>query len=151
RSLDTPHFTIYYPHGASFLAQMPAIAVDHELRWKQVARVFGVEPKQKIVSYYFGSAAEKARWTGAENAYIAKPWRHEIYLSHEDFPHGSLRHEIAHVFAGEFGDSWFHVSVAWWAWPPAQFNVGLIEGAAVAADWPGTAALTPDEAAKAML
>jgi hypothetical protein len=149
--IDTPHFTIYYPHGAGFLAEMPAIALDHELRWKQVARAFGVEPKQKIVSYYFASGAEKARWTGAENTYIAKPWRHEIYLAHEEFPHGSLRHEIAHVFAGEFGDALFHVSVAWWGWPPARFNVGLIEGAAVAADWPGNGALTPDEAAKAML
>src|SRR5262249_20216597 len=134
-----------------FLAEMPAIAEDHELRWAQVARTFGVAPAGKIASFYFANAVEKARWIGSENAYIAKPWRHEIYLAHEEFPHGSLRHEIAHVVAGEFGDPVFHVSVAWWGWPPARFNVGLIEGAAVAADWPGTGRLTPDDASRAMM
>lgn len=150
-ALETEHFVIYYPRGASFTAQMSAIAKEHEFRWHQVQVAFGVTPQRKITSFYFASAAEKMRWMGAENAYIAKPWRHEIYLSHEDFPHGSLRHEIAHVFAGEFGDALFHVSVKWWGWPPARFNVGLIEGAAVAADWPGNGLLTPDAAAKAML
>jgi tetratricopeptide (TPR) repeat protein len=151
---ETPHFVIYYPRGAAFEPQMDDIAREHELRWAQVERAFGVAPAGKITSFYFASAADKARWMGAENTYIAKPWRREIYLAHEDFPHGALRHEIAHVFAGGFGDPLFHVSVKWWGWPPARFNVGLIEGAAVAADWPalsGAARLTPDQSVKAML
>ena len=148
---ETPHFIIYFPAGAPFSAEMDAIAEDHELRYAQVVRSLGVAPRAKIVSFYFAGAADKGRWMGAENAYIAKPWRREIYLSHETFPHGALRHEIAHIVAGEFGDSLFHVSVAWWGWPPAQFNVGLIEGAAVAPDWPAGQTLTPHQSVRAML
>jgi len=152
---ETPHFIIYFPAGAPFSPEMDAIAEDHELRYAHVVRAFGVapgkQPEKKIVSFYFANAADKGRWMGAESSYIAKPWRREIYLSHESFPHGSLRHEIAHVVAGEFGDPLFHVSVAWWVWPPAQFNVGLIEGAAVAADWPAGQTLTPHQSVRAML
>jgi hypothetical protein len=147
---ETAHFVIYYPRGAPFAIDIDAIAADHEYRYGQVAKVFGVEPAGKITSFYYASAEEKARWMGAANTYIAKPWRREIYLQHEGFPHDSLRHEIAHVFAGAFGDGTFGVSVAWWGWPPARFNVGLIEGAAVAADWPTTQVLTPHQAVRAM-
>jgi hypothetical protein len=148
---ETAHFVIFYPARAPFAAQMDAIAAEHELRFAQVERVFGVAPREKITSYYFASAQEKARWMGAANVYIAKPWRHEIYLQHDTFPHPVLRHEIAHVFAGEFGDPLFHVSVSWGGWPPAAFNVGLIEGIAVAADWPTTARLTPHQSVRAAL
>jgi hypothetical protein len=148
---ETAHFVIYYPAKAPFADQMDAIAEEHELRYAQVAARLGVEPTQKITSFYFASAGEKARWMGAANVYIAKPWRHEIYVQHDTFPHGVLRHEIAHVFAGEFGDPLFHVSVAWGGWPPAVFNVGLIEGVAVAADWPTTARATPHQTVRAAL
>jgi hypothetical protein len=144
---ETAHFIIYYPAGAAFEHELDAIAEDHEYRLAQVTRFFGVDPPAKITSFYFATAADKARWMGAENAYIAKPWRREIYISHEEFPHGALRHEIAHVVAGAFGDPVFHVSVRF----PLRFNVGLIEGAAVAADWPGGTTLTPHQAVRAMV
>ncbi len=147
---ETAHFVIHYPRGASFEPQMDAIAADHELRWAQLARVFGAAPPGKITCFYFATAGDKARWMGARNTYVAKPWRHEIYIQHEEFPHDTLKHEIAHVFAGEFGDPLFQVSVKWWGWPPASFNVGLIEGAAVAADWPGGGRLTTHQSVKAM-
>jgi hypothetical protein len=151
--LETEHFVIHYPLGAPFVRDLPAIARDHELRYVQAARAFGLEgtATPRIASFYFGSREDKARWMGARDAYIAKPWRHEMYLAHEEFPHDSLRHEIAHVLAGGFGDPIFGISVSWWGWPPAFFNVGLIEGAAVAADWPTAARLTPHEASRAML
>ena len=37
--------------------------------------------------------------SGARDVEMAKPWRREIYLEHRGFPHGSLRHEIAHAVA----------------------------------------------------
>ena len=152
--VETEHFVIHYPLGAPFVRDLDAIARDHELRYAQAARAFGLESTaspSRIASFYFANREDKARWMGARDAYIAKPWRREMYLAHEEFPHESLRHEIAHVLAGEFGDPVFGVSVSWWGWPPAFFNVGLIEGAAVAADWPNRGRLTPHEAARAML
>ncbi len=149
---ETEHFVIHYPRGKVLDPLIDAIAAEHEFRLAQVTRRLGAAPKQKIHSFYFLSADDKARWMGARNTYIAKPWRHEIYIQHEDFPHATLRHEIAHVVAGEFGDPLFHVSVAWLGWPPARFNVGLIEGVAVAADWPAGSGgrLTPHQSVRAM-
>jgi hypothetical protein len=149
--VETEHFVIIYPRGAAFEPEMPRIAEDHELRYAQAAAVFGLDDDLKITSFYFETSEEKARWMGALRTYIAKPWRREIYVTHEEFPHDVLRHEIAHVLAGVFGDPIFGVSVDYFGWPPFRFNVGLIEGAAVAADWPTTARLTPHEAARAML
>jgi tetratricopeptide (TPR) repeat protein len=147
---ETEHFVIHYHQGKVLDPLIDAIAEEHELRFAQDTRRLGATPKEKIHSFYFLTADEKARWMGARNTYIAKPWRHEIYVQHEDFPHATLRHEIAHVVAGEFGDPLFHVSVSWLGWPPASFNVGLIEGIAVAADWPAGSRLTPHQAVRAM-
>lgn len=149
--LETEHFVIHYPKGAPFAAYIDAIGREHEFRYAQVERVFGTAPNGKIRSFYFASADEKRRWMGAQQTEMAKPWRREIYLQHDAFPHDSLRHEIAHVFAGTFGDPVFRVSVKWLGWPPVWFNVGLIEGAAVAADWPTRASMTPHQAVRAML
>ena len=51
----------------------------------------GAPPQQKIHSFYFLTPDDKARWMGARQTYIAKPWRHEIYIQHEEFPHATLR------------------------------------------------------------
>lgn len=148
---ETTHFTIVYPRGAAFEADIERIGDDHELSYRQAAAALGVTTELRITSFYFDSVDEKARWMGAQHTYIAKPWRREIYVTHEELPHDVIRHEIGHVLAGTFGDPTFHVSVDFLGWPPLHFNVGLIEGAAVAADWPTPARLTPHEAARAML
>jgi tetratricopeptide (TPR) repeat protein len=149
---ETEHFVIHYPRGPRLDPLIDAIAAEHEFRFAQATKRLGATPKQKIDSFYFLSADQKARWMGARNTYIAKPWRHEIYIQHEDFPHPTLRHEIAHVVAGEFGDPLFHISVSWLGWPPVRFNVGMIEGIAVAADWPAGSGgrLTPHQSVRAM-
>lgn len=148
---DTAHVTIYYPRGASFAPDIARIGEEHELRLAQVARTLGVAPPH-VTSFYFASPAEKRRWMGAARVYIAKPWRREIYVQHDDPPHDVIRHELAHVVAGEFGDPIFHVALSWFGWPPVRFNMGLIEGLAVAADWPGGRGRpTPHQAARALL
>ncbi len=150
---ETEHFVILYPRGGEIERDIELIAEDHEFRLAQVERMFGVEVPGRITSLYFRDAEQKFRWIGARNVYMAKPWRKEIYVHHESFPHEVLRHEIAHVVAGELGDPLFHVSVRSVAGLPILFNVGLIEGIAVAADWPDrfTRELTPHQAVKAMI
>ncbi|MCE9578391.1 MAG: hypothetical protein K8W52_35015 [Deltaproteobacteria bacterium] len=148
----TPHFVIHYAHRPDIDADMDLIAADHEFRLAQVERALGTHLSAPIDSYYFPDADAKARWMGARGVEMAKPWRREIYLNHENFPHGALRHEIAHVVAGEFGDPWFSVSAARVLGMPLLVNPGLIEGLAVAADWPGGSGtgLTPHEQVRAM-
>jgi len=148
----TPHFTIHYADHAAVRAEMELYAADHELRLAQVCREVGLDcSRLHIRSYVFASAEQKGRLMGARRVEMAKPWRKEIYLTFEPFPHGALRHEIAHVVAGEFGSAGFAVSARSVAGLPLLFNPGMIEGLAVALDWPGRSrSMTPHQAMKAM-
>lgn len=94
---------------------------------------------------------------GARDVEMAKPWRREIYLEHRGFPHSSLRHEIAHAVAAEFGTWPFDVAAARVLPLPGKLglpllaNPGLIEGLAVAIDWPGRYdRMTPHESVRAL-
>lgn len=149
---QSEHFTIHYPASPGMVGQIATIANDHEFRRAQLVRDLGVDPPGKITSFYFESPEQKHKLMGARNVYMAKPWRHEIYLNHQEFPHQVVRHEIAHVMAGAFGDPIFEVSAGRVLGLPVFFNVGMIEGIAVAADWPDhfNKALTPHQSVKAM-
>lgn len=147
----TAHFSIHYPRHLS-RQEVASLVDDHEFRYAQLARLFGPHPR-RIHSYIFASAQQKRRLMGAAHTFIAKPWRHEIYLQASRFPYRALKHELAHVFAGPHGDSTFGVSLRW-RWrgplPYPHFNVGLIEGVAVAADWSPAGELSPDQRAAAL-
>ncbi|HKE17112.1 MAG TPA: hypothetical protein VKB80_19695 [Kofleriaceae bacterium] len=151
--LETEHFVIYYPRGGPIERDIAQIADDHEFRLAQVERALGVPaPAGRIASFYFQDAEQKARLIGARNVQMTKPWRHEIYVQHAPFPHQVLRHEIAHAVASAFGDPIFGVSAGRVLGLPVFFNAGLIEGIAVAADWPDhfNRTLTPHQSVKAM-
>lgn len=149
--LETEHFVIHYQGTPAVADAMALVARDHEFRLAQVVTTLGAAPRAKIHSFYFADADAKARWIGARYVEMAKPWRQEIYLTHDAFPHPSLRHEIAHVVAAEFGDRWFRASTRELAGLPLLANPGLIEGLAVAADWPSwRAELTPHQATRAL-
>lgn len=146
----TDHFSIYYPEEME-PEEVDLLAQDHEFRYFQLQRLLGAAPRL-IRSYIFRSAQEKQHLMGAGSTYIAKPWRREIYMQEERFPYARLKHELAHVFAGQWGDRLFGVSVRW-RWSPLpfpSFNVGLIEGLAVAADWRADGELTGHQRAAAL-
>lgn len=149
--IETEHFIIHYAKTPEIEAQIEVIAEDHELRYAQVTRQIGVQSSGKLRSFYFADRDQKARWMGARDVEMAKPWRREIYLDHRSFPHGSLRHEIAHAVASEFGDPVFGVAMQKVYGIPLA-SPGLIEGFAVALDWPGGYdRLTPHEAVRALV
>jgi len=148
---ETAHFIIYYADTPEVRADLDLIAADHELRYAQVVAQIGVAPARKLRSYYFASRAQKYRLFGARDVEMAKPWLHDIYLDHRSFPHGSLRHEIAHAIAAEFGDPIFGVAARRVLGVPALMSPALIEGLAVALDWPmGYDRPNPHEAVRAM-
>jgi tetratricopeptide (TPR) repeat protein len=130
----TAHFDIYYPSELE-PKDVELLAQDHEHRYAQLAAQLGVAPR-RVRSFIFRTPEEKRALMGAGRTFIAKPWRDEVYLQRLDFPHPVLKHELAHVFAGQFGDRLFRVSLRWrGAVPRPVFNGGLIEGLAVALDW----------------
>jgi len=119
---------------------------DCEDRVVQLERFFGVRMDGIITAYIFDSAAQKQRMMGAANTYIAKPWRGEVYLQHDAFPHPVLKHELAHVLARRFAEWPFYVTSKWGLPMP-----GLVEGAAVAAAFEGESDASPHEWTRAML
>ncbi|MEE9386580.1 MAG: hypothetical protein V3V08_24455 [Nannocystaceae bacterium] len=116
----TEHFVIYYAPRSATAKEIDAVAAEHEFAWSRLARILGREPSDKIHSFVFPSSGEKRRIFGAGKVEISLPWKRQIYLHHQSFPHGALHHELAHAFGATFGDPVFGLSPA----------VGLIEGLA---------------------
>ena len=167
--LETSHFVLRYRPGGPVERDLSLYAREHELRYEQLRQELGVEPNWqtgfvprlfgfssalgqphrdkpvKVVSYLFDSVAEKRRGMGAGGTYIAKPWRREIYIQHEAWPHPVLRHELAHVFAGAAGDRVFRLSLA-----GLIPQLGLVEGLAVAADRRVTGNVSLHQSVRAM-
>ncbi|HTJ47097.1 MAG TPA: hypothetical protein VL463_33580 [Kofleriaceae bacterium] len=144
----TPHFVIHYVRRPDIEKDIELIAADHEFRYAQVVRALGVEVDGRIDSYLFADSDQKARLMGARTVEMAKPWQRAIFLSNDAFPQPALRHEIAHVVAGEFGDPILHLAARYLFVP----NPGLVEGLAVAVDWPGSYdwLYTPDQNTRVM-
>lgn len=140
----TAHVVLHYSPTGPFARDIALHALDVEYRWERLRTVLGVEPEAPVHAFLFDTPAQKRALMGAGSTYIAKPWRREIYLQDAGWPHEVLQHELAHVFAGRFGDRIFGA-----ARRGVRMNVGLIEGVAVAADWPA-APLTPHETVKAL-
>jgi hypothetical protein len=150
--IETAHFVIHYARTPEIEKDIKLIAEDHELRYAQVVKTLGMAPPGKLESFLFADRDQKGRWMGARDVEMAKPWRQEIYLDHRPFPHTSLRHEIAHAVASSFGDPIFGVAARRVFGIPVLFSPGLIEGLAVAVDWPGGSydRMTPHEAVRAL-
>nr|QDA77062.1 hypothetical protein [Jahnella sp. MSr9139] len=114
-------------------------------RWLGAPALVDGQP-MRVRAYLFESAEQKAALMGAARTYIAKPWRREVYLQVDDYPHPALGHEIMHVVAGAFGRGPFRIAGRLGGILP---DPGLIEGIAVAGA-PREGDLTPREWAKAM-
>jgi hypothetical protein len=125
---------------------------DLEFRYDQLRDILGVEPAGRITVYQFPSAEAKKALVGAANTLYAKPWTREIFVQAGAFPSNRLRHEMAHVFAGAFGDRFFGIALAL-VWkgplPVPRLAMGLVEGVAEAADFtdPDGGSTTHQEAA----
>ena len=137
---ESPHFRLIDPRGMP-REEVERVLRDAEFRHLQLAPLLaGPEvPAQRTTIWLYRSDQEKARLVGAGNTQFAKPWRHELHLNAHDFPHPTLKHELAHVLAAPSGAPPFGVTARLFGlWP----QMGLIEGMAVAADAPVTGELT---------
>jgi hypothetical protein len=138
RRTQSEHFVMWSDPVGDTPAEVALVHSDLEFRYHQLRAIFGSEPRTPITVYRFPSAQVKKDLVGAGATLFAKPWMREIYVQAEHFPASRLRHELAHVFAGAFGDSLFGVSLAWRWWGPLpvpRLGTGLIEGVAEAADF----------------
>ncbi|MEL6186436.1 MAG: hypothetical protein AAFU79_17580, partial [Myxococcota bacterium] len=131
QTVETEHFVLRAAPSVP-REQVEALARDHEFRWHQLHRFFGVAPRGRITSFVYANSAEKGRLIGAERTQIARPWVNEIHLNGAAVPHRVMKHELAHIFAGALAPTFFRIPLISGLVP----NIGLIEGVAVAADAP---------------
>lgn len=124
-----------------------ALARQCDAHIEALERYFDTTTKQRTTVYLFASARQKAALMGARNVYIAKPWRHEVYIQAQGYPHSVLGHELAHVVTGSFGRGPFLVAGPLGGIVP---DPGRIEGFAEAASPRENQDLSAREWAKAM-
>jgi hypothetical protein len=121
---------------------------DCDVRVVQAEASLGLRQRERITAFFFRNAEEKRALMGASNTYIAKPWRDEVYLQLDEWPHPVLFHELVHIVAGNAGPGPFEIAGrAGGLWPAP----GIIEGVAVAVAWEPQDGLTPHQWARAML
>jgi hypothetical protein len=120
---ETEHFVIFYPDTLYRGPKLEQMLQLHEFYYAYVSRSLWVQSGRKIHSYIYASSAQKGRLIGAGNTDIAKPWLAQLHINAADVD-GSLRHELVHVMAAEFGFPLLRVGV----------NSGLIEGLATAVE-----------------
>ncbi|MEO8399402.1 MAG: hypothetical protein ABI550_06255 [Ignavibacteriaceae bacterium] len=123
-TIETPHFKIHYSEDINENL-IKAIALHHEYYYNELIAFFNLKMDEKINTFIFKDDLQKKELLGTANADIAKPWLKQCYIVYENY-NVTLRHEIAHVFSGEFGNGILKIA--------ENFNPSLIEGAAVAAD-----------------
>jgi len=121
--VETQHFIVVYPARAVPEPQARQLALLHEFYFAKLAQELRVESVRKIRSFLYATPEQKGRLIGAARTNIAKPWLWQIHLNLADVE-SSLKHELVHVMAAEFGFPLFRVGL----------NPGLIEGLAMAVE-----------------
>ncbi|HEX7671034.1 MAG TPA: SUMF1/EgtB/PvdO family nonheme iron enzyme, partial [Polyangiaceae bacterium] len=145
KSLVMDRCELVYPIGTPEI-EARALVRECDGHVKQLERFFETRGPERVTAFVFASSDQKGYLMGAAGTYIAKPWRREIYIQRSGYPHPVMRHELAHVMAGAFGQGPFRVAGPLGGVVP---DPGRIEGVAVAAA-PHDEELSPAEWARAM-
>src|SRR5690606_501110 len=106
---------------------------DCDAHVEAIERWLGAPTVERVTAFLFHDRDQKRALMGAGGTSVAKPWRAEIYLNAEDYPHPVIGHELVHVLAAPFGRGPFDIAGSAGGLLP---NPGLIEGIAVAGSPP---------------
>lgn len=142
-----PALVLHLPRGEVFVRSRPALIEDARHRYRQLARFFGRSASAPIHVYVYPDAMRKRALMGAWRVEMAKPWLRQVHIVWPAFGASVLKHELAHVFAADDAPWPFRVPMRGGVLPDAL----LIEGMAVAAEWPVRDHLRPHDWAHAML
>ena len=123
---ETEHFLIHYDPESKAAKNIELIAKDHEWRYHEVSEYLDVDISDKINSYIYPDTKVRKKYFGSLHATVANPIHGEIHQVFNSYPIGELKHELVHIISSEFGSRTLKIS-------PKK---GLIEGIAVAVDWP---------------
>ncbi len=118
-----PNVTMHFPEDTP-PDEARLLLIDLEHRFTRQARWLGLAEPEPVDAYYYRSAREKKRLTGAGDTQWASCWNREMHMTIERPPHSVLKHEVVHVLAEP------------WGIPGLGFSrvLGLTEGLAVASE-----------------
>jgi tetratricopeptide (TPR) repeat protein len=129
---ETAHVVLIHPAGMT-TKEVARVSADLEFRFSQIAAFIGGAPDGKVRVWWYRSEAQKQALVGAARTQFAKPWRREIHVDEDAFPHPVVKHELAHALLAPLGAPPFGITATGLGLIP---HVGIIEGLAVAADNP---------------
>jgi tetratricopeptide (TPR) repeat protein len=141
--LMTPHFDLYYDRNAYSDADIRMIAAWHEFHLAEITDALQVDvdnytgkPGNRIESYLYAHPWQKQKLTGAKYTSYVPVWQHtdQMHIAKQSVG-PSLRHELVHVVAKQFGNRLFN----------ASWSIGLVEGLAVALDVRSSGIATTDQ------
>lgn len=141
-----PALVLHLPAGPRWTWARTLLAEDVAFRAWQLRRWFGKAPTATIDVFLYPDADSKRDWMGAERVDMAKPWLRQVHMALPEYGASVLAHELAHVFASVAAPPPFAVPLRHGLIPDAV----LIEGVAVAAEWPVRGGLDPHQQARAM-
>jgi hypothetical protein len=145
--LETEHLVLHFPREKTAL-ERTLLEKDAEASVRAVLQFLGAPgPAQKIDVYLYRSAAEKRTLIGAADTSFTKPWLRQIHTNDAAAPHPILRHELVHALAASIAHGPWGVPGGLYGLLP---EMALIEGFAVAGDWP-PGEFTVHEDARALL
>src|SRR5699024_4663507 len=107
-------------------AKVGFIAAKQEFYYHQIVKRLQLSRRDnanKIQTYLYGNAWQKKKLVGAKFTSYVPVWLHQdqLHIAKEQVPR-SLKHELVHVLAKQFGNKLIH----------ASWSIGLVEGLAVA-------------------
>src|SRR3989475_1080951 len=127
--VETGHLVLHFPREKKD-EERALLARDAETDVRAVAEFFALQPAVRIDVYFYRSAEEKRTLVGAAETSFTKPWLGQIHTNDAPAPHPILRHELVHALGAQIAKGPFGV-------PGGLLpQMALVEGAAVAADWP---------------
>ena len=131
--LETEHLVLHFPREKK-AAEQKLLARDAEVSWRAAREFLKAPPvARKIHVYLYRSADEKRRLIGAADTSFTKPWLRQIHTNDAPAPHPILRHELVHAVGAEIAPGPWRVPGKWRGFLP---DMALVEGVAVAGDWP---------------
>ncbi len=137
-SHQTEHFELYYsksdfnPHEIAFLGRL------HEFHFRELTDTLAIPwPEGKrIRSYLYGDEWQMQQLTGAKGVSYVPVWNRNPQMHMRKAAlDATLRHELVHVLARQFGNRLLN----------ASWSIGLVEGLAVALAPASSTRLTYDQ------
>ncbi len=131
--IRTGSMVMYLPEGRDE-SEVQWLEREAAFRASQLERFFGGRPEGTLRLYFFPSSSTMKKFTGTGPTSVAKLWLGEAYMVFEPSPHDVLKHELAHLYAAQWGRGPLLLPGGLWG---LRSDPVILEGTAVAAEWPG--------------